>query len=110
MDEPIKDNEQKLDAAIEHMLALEHPYELALNSEATAEHKFEQDFAHAIMSSNGANAEIRKANATLAVTRQAEAHLKAKAVVKFLGVKMKNAQMAVSARQSILSNEKNRNF
>lgn len=106
----IQDNEQKLDAAIEHMLALEPAYEMALKGEAETEFNFEQAFASKMLGTSATNDQKRKAEATEATKSEQNAYLKARSAVKFLAVRMKNAQTAVSARQSILSNEKNRNF
>jgi hypothetical protein len=95
-------HDEKLDAAIEHMFGLEDAYELALIGEADAEYAYDQGFAEEHLKASGTLPD-KKEIATQKTAQQQKAHLRAKAAAKFLAVKVKNAQTAVSARQSLLN-------
>lgn len=102
------DREEKLDEAIQYMRDLEPVLELALTSEAEAEYKNEISFADAMDKTTAGNDQKRKADALLTTRRELEAYLKARSVSKMIQIKMKNAQTAVSAYQSLLGSERSR--
>lgn len=101
----LKDREQKLDEAIDYMFDLEPVLELALTAEAEAEYANEMAFSDAMDKTSATNDQKRKADALLTTRKSLEAYLKAKSASKMIQIKMKNAQTAVSARQSMLSSE-----
>jgi hypothetical protein len=98
----LKDQEQLLDEAIQYMRDLEPVLELALTYEAESEYGYDIAFSDAIEATTARNDLKRKAEATLKSRTQLEAFLKAKAVSKNIQIKMKNAQQATSAYQSLL--------
>jgi hypothetical protein len=98
----LKDQEQLLDDAIQYMRDLEPVLELALTHEAETEYGYDIAFADAVQATSATNDLKRKSYATLKARRELEAFLKAKAVSKNIQIKMKNAQQATSAYQSLL--------
>ena len=89
---------------------VEGEFETALNDSADKEYNYEIAFANAVLSSTGTNAETRKADAILKCQKELKEHLKADARKTFMKTKMIDAQNAVSARQSILTNSTKTNF
>lgn len=89
---------------------VEGEYEIALNNSADKEYAYEIAFSTAILKSVGTNAETRKADAVLKCQKEFQEHLKAEARKTFMKSKMTDAQNAVSARQSILTNSTKTNF
>jgi hypothetical protein len=98
----LKDHEQLLDDAIQYMRDLEPVLELALTHEAETEYEHDIAFANAMDHTKESNADKRKAEAVLVAQQQLKAYLKAKSASKMIQIKMKNAQQATSAYQSLL--------
>lgn len=104
----LQDKEEQLNTAIEYMFDLEPVLELALTAEAEAEYNNDIAFSDAMDKTSATNDQKRKADAMLTTRTELEKYLKARAVAKVIQIRMKNAQTAVTARQSLLSAEKNR--
>jgi hypothetical protein len=99
-----------LEESLKAVGQVEQEFELALNNSADKEYAYEIAFSTAVLGSTGTNAETRKADAILKCQKELEAHLKAEARKAFMKSKMTDAQNAVSARQSILTNTTKTNF
>ena len=100
----LKDKDEKLEAALADVASIEPDFESALLTAAEAETDYAVAYSKAYLAADG-SIQAREAAATIATERYLRAMNDAKAVKKFLEVKLKDRQDAVSARQSLLSAE-----
>lgn len=96
------DRDEQLEAALERVSVLEEDYEQALIKAAEAETEYRVRFAKAFLSADGTE-KARNSEAIIAVERFLEERNRTEAVREFTREKLKDAQAAVSARQSLLS-------
>lgn len=88
---------------------IEGEFKLALEQDAEAEHLFKVEKAKAFLAAEGTE-KARESQAIVATDKYLLDNLKKKAVKEFLREKLKDAQDALSARQSLLKYEAQTNF
>ncbi len=96
--------EDKLEKSLGELASREALLEDALKADADKAHTYDVEFSKAFLSGSG-GAELRKHHATVETENFFKEHLQAKAALTFVKTKIKDAQDAVSARQSLLSAE-----
>ena len=80
----------------------EQDYQLACQEDADAEHLFKMKQAKEFLKAEG-GVEVRKAIALIACEMEHDNHLHQKAILAFTKEKLKDAQQALTARQSLLA-------
>lgn len=96
------DRDEQLEAALERVSILEEDYEQALIKAAEAEAEYRVRFAKAFLGAEGTE-KARNSVAIIEVERFLEERNRTEAIREFTREKLKDAQAAVSARQSLLS-------
>jgi hypothetical protein len=99
----LKTQDERLEAAMESLGDLEDEFEKAIKDAYDDEAEHKVAFAVAFKKSNGTNADARKADATVETKESLKKHFKSSAVREFMKERMKNAQLAVEVRRSLLS-------
>lgn len=105
---PIQDPERKLERALNALAEREQAYEAACHEFADAESEYRTQFAKEFLIASGA-VEERKQTAMSKVARYLKDREKKEAIKDFTKEKVKDAQLAVSARQSLLSSARRTN-
>lgn len=106
MSRSVKSDVETTLAAIEER---EKAYGEALNKDAEAEHQYKVEKAKAFLAAEGTE-KARESASIIAVDKWMLEHLKKKAVKEFTREALRDAQDALSARQSLLSYEAKTNF
>ena len=112
---PFKSSQTNMDeiANLENALSTiterETAFETALQDDANAEHLYKTEKAKAFLAADGTE-KAREAKAVVESSKYLLDHLKKKAIKEFVREKLKDAQEAQSARQSILSYRGKTNF
>lgn len=96
------DRDEQLESALERVSILEEDYEQVLIKAAEAETEYRVRFAKAYLGADGTE-KARNSTAIIEVERWLEERNRTEAVKEFTREKLKDAQAAVSARQSLLS-------
>jgi hypothetical protein len=96
------DKDQQLEAAMDAVANIQPDFEDACRKFADAESEYRVQFAKEFLNASGA-VEERKQKAIQAVERFLRERDKTEAIKEFTKEKLRNAQAAVSARQSLLS-------
>lgn len=97
----IYDKDQQLEKALEAVANIEPDFHSALLDAADIDAEYEIEFAKHYLKGEG-SIEARKADATVKTAELLKARNNRRAVKEFLRTKLKDAQDAVSARQSLL--------
>lgn len=100
---------EHLEACLDAIWSREKDFETACTELADAEHAFKIEEAKKFLSGEG-SVDARKAQALVASEHLHGDYLKKKAVKEFSREKLRDAQDALSARQSLLSYEAKTNF
>lgn len=95
----------EIEKALFEMASRETEVKTSGVEDAVKEHAYKIAFAKAILSAEGTEA-VKKAQATISTEAQFLAHLKAKATYEFAKEKLRDVRQAISARQTIVSAEK----
>jgi peptide methionine sulfoxide reductase MsrA len=101
--------QELVEKAIKAVHEREGDYQTALEQEADAEHEFKVQNAKAFLKASG-GADLRKMEALVETEELHKDYLKKQAIAAFTKEKLKDAQAALSARQSLLSYEARTNF
>ncbi len=101
--------EELVEKAIRTVHEREGDYQTAVENEALAEHEFKVQNAKEFLKASG-GAEIRKMEALVATENLHKDYLTKQAIAAFTKEKLKDAQAALSARQSLLRFDTNTNF
>lgn len=104
----ITDPEQKLERALAALAEREEAYEKACYEFADAESEYRTQFAREFLLADGA-VELKKQTAINKVAKHLKERDKKEAIRDFTKEKVKDAQLAVSARQSLLSSARRTN-
>jgi hypothetical protein len=105
----MNDEKTNLEQALIIVQKREVEYESALHDEAEKEHIFKMKQASEFLSASG-SVDARKMTALVKCKIEHQAYLKATAVKEFTREKLRDAQSAVSARQSLFTAQSRTNF
>jgi hypothetical protein len=94
--------EDKLEKALNELASREKDLEQVLTRDAEAEHEYKVQYAKAFLKAEG-TVDERKSRAAVETEKFLKDHLTRQAQLVFVKTKIKDAQDAVSARQSLLS-------
>lgn len=104
-----RSNQDNIETSLSMLWDREQAFEQAAIEDAEAEHEFKMRHAKEFLTAEG-SVEARKASALVASETLHANYLKKKAVKEFTREKLRDAQDALSARQSLLSYEAKTNF
>jgi hypothetical protein len=104
-----RSNQNGIEAGISTLWDREKAFEDALQAHADAEHLFKVRNAEEFLKADG-SVEARKAQALVNCKELHKDYLKKEAIATFTKEKLRDAQGALSARQSLLSYEARTNF
>lgn len=104
-----RSNQNNIERSLADIWTREQEFGDAGQGDAEAEHAFKIKNAKEFLAADG-SVEARKATALLACEKEHLDYLKKKAIKEFTREKLRDAQDALSARQSLLSYEAKTNF